>query len=270
VGTNTRLGEETYDYCFSDTNPTCDISACRKGQYVAGCHRAYPGKCEDCGALPPGKYWGAVGFGLQSCASNQLLCSVAMPGQFIKTPCSAGADAVIKSCAEYPGNKQSVKDMSPEQRQQVAAGAKGVFDVDRFYCPAGNLVLPLPANAVATADYTSFECRDGYYLDEQTCLPCAPGSACRFGRQLPCPVNYYSKTLAASSCTLCTVTCKGNRRPLRCGVGSTFDGGCVACGSCGYSSDTGLACVDNNYEMQALKEQCSPSRGGDWQCKRNE
>ena len=266
VGTNTLLNEEEYDYCFLSRS-VCDKSICKKGQYMAGCLRTLPGRCEACPALAAGKYWSGVGHGLQSCTDMQISCTVPKPGFFIKTACTSEADAVVKSCAEYPGNKQSMKDMSPEQQRQVIAGAKGVFDIDRFYCPAGNLVLRLPPNALASSDYTSFLCKPGFYLQDETCLPCSPGSACVHGGSFSCPANYYSKSMASSSCLLCTVSCSGKRRPLRCGPGSTYDGGCVSCGACGYSADTGLACVDNNYEMQSLKKECSPTQAGVWQCK---
>jgi hypothetical protein len=209
-------------------------------------------------------YGAGKGNGLQSCAPTA--CSVPPPGFYIKTACSTTHDAVIRSCAEYPGNKQSMDNMSPEQQKQVLAGVTGVFDVDRFYCPAGNLVLPLPAHALAVAEYTAFECKPGFHLREGSCLYCPPGSACVGGVQSPCPANYYNDALAASSCRRCTVACGHKRRPLRCGAGSVHDGGCVSCGACGYSADTGLACVENNYEMQSLKPECSPSSQGQWNC----
>jgi hypothetical protein len=270
AGTDTLLPEKTYDYCFEKSNPSCDPSVCSKGQYVEGCFRTTPGRCADCGAtghvLAPGMYWGAPGHGPQSCTT--LPCTLPLPGQFIKTPCSPVLDADVRSCAEYPGNRKSVHDLSPEQHAQLQAGKPGVFDVDRFYCPLGNLVLPLPANALASQDYTAFVCRDGYYAQEQACLPCPPGAACRFGRLMPCPVNYYSRATASSHCTLCTTSCRDGRRPLRCAANSTFDGGCVSCGFCTFSVDTGLACVENDYEMRSLSKSCLPPQSGDWDCRK--
>ena len=265
AGTNTPMETETYDFCFSHRSD-CDKSICSRGQYLSGCKRASAGACVNCpvAAVAGTNFWGAVGYGVASC--TLIPCTVPTAGQFIKAACTSNIDAVIRSCAEYPGNKQSTKNMSPEQQSQINAGAQGVFDVDRFYCPAGNVVLPLPANSV-TVDYASFECKPGFYLMDGSCLPCTPGSACMFGLQVPCPVNYYSKSSFATFCSPCTKSCPRNRRPLRCKEGSTFDGGCVGCGACGYSEDTGLACVENSYELQALKDKCWPSSTGAWECK---
>ena len=159
--------------------------------------------------------------------------------------------------------------MSAEQRAAVSAGIKGVFDVDHFYCPAGNVVLPLPANSVVSGGYTAFECKAGYHLSDGACLQCPTGHACVNGRKFLCPVNYYSKSFGSYECDLCTTSCKSkNRKPLRCKEGSTYDGGCVACGACGMDADVGLTCVENNYEMQQLLAKCSPSSAGEWLCKK--
>ena len=253
--------ENWFDYCYT-ARASCDVSVCKQGQYLAGCKRASAGMCVPC--PPPffsSHFWGPVGNGQASC--QQIACTVPAPGQFIKTACTSNADADVRSCAEFPGNKKSIKNMSPEQIRLVNSGASGVFDVDRFYCPVGNLVLPLPANSLASSNYASFECKPGFYLDDRSCLPCPAGSACVGGRKIECPVNYYSKNTASSSCTLCTVSCNSdNRKPLRCKPGSTFDGGCVGCGACGYSDDTGLDCVEHDYEMNLLKKECVPNGSG--------
>ena len=264
-------GENWLDYCFM-RQAKCDLSACSKGQYLSGCKRISPGTCVSCPtAVVVGRhYWGAVGHGAASCV--QLKCATPTPGQFIQTACTTTTDAVVKSCAEYPGNKQAKSSMSSEQLAQVTAGNLGVFDIDRFFCPAGNVVLSLPANSIASSDYASFHCKDGFFYDKDTslCVPCSPGSACLFGQQFTCPVNYYSKGYSSTFCTRCTLPkdCRSNRRPLRCKAGSTYDGGCVGCGSCGHSDDTGLTCVDNNYELDALKDKCSPSSTGEWNCRK--
>ena len=260
-----NLLPEFGDECFSH-RAKCDLTQCARGQYLSGCKRSSPGTCVSCPeAVTVGKqFWGATGHGVASC--TLIPCSIPTPGHFIKTECTSNTDAVIKSCAEYPGNKQSTKDMSAEQLAAVTAGQKGVFDVDRFYCPAGNMVVPLPANSI-TKDYISFECKPGFYLNEGVCWQCPPGSACMNGKQTVCPVNYYSRALSSTACTLCTSSCSGgNRKPLRCRAGSTFDAGCVSCGACGYSADVGLSCVENDYEMKQMKQYCSPPSTGEWQC----
>jgi hypothetical protein len=210
------------------------------------------------------QFWGAVGFGPASCIPIQ--CSIPTPGQFIKTECKITEDAVVKSCTEYPGNKQSTKDMSAAQLAAITARQTGVFDVDHFYCPAGNLVLVLPANSLASSNYSAFSCKPGFYLSDGTCFQCPPGSACVNNMKYVCPVNYYSKAFASSECTLCTQTCTkiSNRKPLRYKEGSTFDGGCVSCGACGLSADIGLLCVENNYELQQLKPHCAPPVSVGW------
>lgn len=259
IATDKKRRGDWFDYCYT-AKAVCDVSVCKHGQYLAGCKRASPGICLPC--APPflsSHFWGAVGNGQASC--QQIACAVAEPGRFVKTACTATANADIRSCAEYPGNKKSLNDMSPEQIRLVNSGASGVFDVDRFYCPVGNLVLPLPANSIASSNYSAFECKPGFYLDDRACLPCPAGSACVGGTKMQCPVNYYSKNIA-SSCTRCTVSCNDNRKPLRCKAGSSYDGGCVGCGACGFSDDTGLACVENDYEMQSLKQTCVPNGSG--------
>ena len=269
VGTNEKRSSSNnwFDYCYKTTKK-CDVSACKEGQYLSGCMRASAGTCESCpvAATIGATFWGAVGSGIASCALKK--CTVPKAGEYIKTSCTSNRDAEIKSCAEYPGNKESKNNLSSEQKAAIAAGQKDVFNFDRFYCPAGNVVLPLPVNSIAVSGYTAFQCKAGFYLLEGACLQCSPGAACVFGQQFPCPMNYYSKSIASSSCTLCTSTCSGrNKRPLRCNNGSTYDTGCVACGACGYSADIGLSCVDNNYEMQQLSKECSPNSAGEWLCK---
>jgi hypothetical protein len=264
----TNVQAETYGYpfCYGHRSK-CDLTPCLRGQYLSGCMRASAGTCVSCPvAVTIGdQFWGAVGHGAASCKLIQ--CSIPAPGQFIKTACISNADTVIKSCAEYPGNKKSTNDMSPAQLAAVTAGQKGVFDTDHFYCPAGNLPLALPANAI-TSNYITFECKAGFYLSEGSCFQCPPGSACVNGKQYVCPINYYSKAFASSECILCTSSCKknSNKRPLRCKAGSTFDSGCVSCGACGSTADVGLWCVENDYEMMQLKTTCAPSSSGEWHC----
>ena len=269
IGTNRKRdsGENWFDYCYRSSK-ACDKSVCTKGQYLSGCMRVSPGTCKSCPvAVTVGTtYWGAVGSGVASC--TLIACSVPKAGEYTKAACTSNTNAEIKSCSEYPGNKESKNNLSAEQKAAIAAGQKGVFDIDRYYCPAGNVILPLPANSIAINGYTEFQCKSGFYLFEGACLQCSPGSACVFGQQYPCPVNYYSKTIGSSSCTLCTSVCiSKNKRPLRCQNGSTYDAGCVSCGACGYTADVGLSCVDNNYEMQQLDKYCSPSSTGEWLCK---
>lgn len=272
VGTNRKRGgdENWFDFCYASSK-TCDLSRCTKGQYLSGCKRASAGTCVSCpvAQVIGNTFWGAVGNGIASCALMQ--CAVPKPGEYIKTACTTTTDAVIKSCAEYPGNKGSSKDLSKEQQAAIAAGQAGVFDIDRFYCPAGNLVLPLPANSVAINKYTAFECKAGFYLSEGVCLQCPAGCTCVYGRKFTCPSNYYSKYIGSSACDLCTSSCKSkNRKPLRCNEGSTNDGGCVSCGACNVDADAGLTCVENNYEMQQLAAKCSPSSAGEWLCKQKQ
>jgi hypothetical protein len=267
LGTETKREEEQFLFCFSGS-AKCDLSRCKPGQYMSECRKASAGVCKNCPNAGSAVYFSSPGNGLASC--KQSPCDVAAAGFYTAKQCTASANSVIKPCAQYPGNKGSVKEMSAEQIAAQKAGSTKVFDIDRFYCPVG-LALPLPVNAEATVDYTGFQCKAGYYEPTEqkgVCLACPAGSACMFGRKMQCPANYFSKNTASSACTRCTESCPArNRKPLRCNAGSTFDGGCVSCGACGYSEDTGLTCVENNYEMQSLKPECSPPSSGDWQCK---
>ena len=268
TGTNEKVDEETYDFCYAGIG-YCDLTACKKGQYLSGCMRASAGECRDCPIPETGKFWGPVGNGLASCTAGLRTCTVAKPGEYVKTACSNTADAVVQSCAKYPGNKKSQENLSQEQIKALGMGRKDVFDIDRYYCPVGNIVLPLPANSEASSDYTAYICKAGHYTENNACVPCPLGHACAFGQKFVCPANYYNKGLAATACTRCTSKCSGNRKPMRCSEGSIVDLGCVSCGACGFSSDSGLSCVENTYEIQQLKPTCAPSGNADarWNCR---
>ena len=270
VGTNDRIGEDTYSFCYAGVM-YCDLTACKKGQYLSGCMRASAGECKDCPPLENGKFWGAVGNGLASCAAGLRTCTVAKPGQYVKTACTSTTDAVIQSCAKYPGNKESRDNLSQEQINALKQGQQGVFDIDRYYCPVGNIVLPLPANSEVDLGYTAYKCKAGHYVENNACVPCPLGHACAYGQKFACPANYYNKGLASTFCTRCTSKCSGNRKPMRCSEGSIVDLGCVSCGACGYSSDAdaGLLCVENTYEIQQLKTTCEPSNNPEtrWNCR---
>lgn len=260
AGTTEETSEQMYDFCYESTKvgrEYCekDLGNCAVGQYLKGCQRASPGVCVNCPVeLAVGKYWARKGYGVTSC--QQKTCSIPDKGQFIKTACAAGADAEILSCAYISGNKQSrnVSIQSDEQKIDISKGIafEVVFGVDRWYCPAGNVVLRLPDNSI-TPNYYSFECKAGYYLQDTACLQCPPGYACASGQKFQCPANYYSNTYAATTCTLCTYTCDPGKKPLRCAAGSMSNPGCVSCGACG-----GLQCLQSTYDVRQLADKCTP------------
>lgn len=263
AGTTEEKNERMYDFCYEETIRDCKtiVGKCSVGQYLKGCKRATPGVCEDCPvALAVGKYWAKSGYGVTSCV--QKTCSVPEKGQYIETPCAAGKDAVIYSCAKYPGNKQAVR-LSQEQDMQWKSGVPNatIFSIDRFYCPFPDVARPLPDNAI-TLDYITYQCKPGYYLQDGACLQCLPGHACASNIKFQCPINYYTNNYASTACKRCNYDCETGRKPLRCAAGSTVNAACVSCGACG-----GLQCVQSTYDLSRLKESCTPSNSSVvWSC----
>lgn len=236
VGSKFEVPEEL-DYCFK-TKASCDYTRCGYGESLVGCKHASAGVCQKCPDLAPGKFWASK----SNC--TQLACSVPVGGKFLAKACTSTTNAVIASCAGYPGNKDYAVPNSK----------------DTYYCPGGGLVLPLPENSEAILDYTSYRCLPGYYQNEASCSQCTPGSACRYGRKYECPAYYYSSAYSMSSCSLCTRQCSSSwQKPLRCAQGSTANPGCVSCSACDYNPDRGMSCVWESYEMQGLPEKCEPS-----------
>jgi hypothetical protein len=227
---------EVIDYCYTKKE-ICDYTRCAYGERLVGCGRASAGVCQKCPDLVSGKYWAAK----SNC--TQLACSVPLGGMFLAKACTSTANAVIASCAGYPGNKEyAVKNSR-----------------DTYYCPGGGLVLPLPENSEAMLDYTSYRCLPGYYQNGASCSQCTPGSACIHGRKYECPAYYYSSAYGMSSCTLCTKQCSSTwQKPVRCAQGSTADPGCVSCSACDYDPKRGMSCVVEAYEMQGLPDRCKP------------
>ena len=222
---------------------TCDQSICDYGKKLTGCKRVSPGSCTDCPTLTDGFFWMKKG----NC--EQSRCSTAVAGKFVSKACTSTADAVIADCSTHSGN---LKYIVPRQDK-----------LDTYYCPGGGLVLPLPANSMPTVDYSDFVCVDGYYLSGSTCLPCLPGSVCKYGKKYICPVHFYTSTFAMSYCKRCSTPDDCHliskwENPIRCVQGSTANVGCVACGGCSWDPRQGLACVTESYEMHGLPQNCNP------------
>jgi hypothetical protein len=221
----------------------CDPSICNYGKKLTGCERVSPGSCTDCPTLANGFFWMKKG----NCGQSR--CSTAVAGKFESKACTSTADAVISDCSTHPGNRKYIV---PRQD-----------DKDTYYCPRGGLVIPPPANSMPTVDYSDFVCVDGYYLSGSTCLPCLPGSVCKYGKKYICPVHYYTSTFAMSYCNRCSTPDECHliskwENPIRCIQGSTANVGCVACGGCSWDPRQGLACVTESYEMQGLPQRCDP------------
>jgi hypothetical protein len=221
----------------------CDKTICNLGQHLTGCQRISPGTCTNCPVV-------ADGYFLKTKGSCELtLCTSAGVGEFIAKACTSLRDAVVAHCNAHPGNRGYIV---PRQDGK-----------DTYYCPGGGLVLPLPENSQPTPDYSKFQCIDGYYLSGSSCLPCLPGSACKYGKKYTCPEHYYTSTFAMSRCTRCSTPDECHRisayeHPLRCKQGSTANMGCVPCGGCSYDDRNGLSCVTESYEMQGLPANCEP------------
>ena len=232
-----------WQYNCYKTKIACDPTACAFGKHLTGCKRVSPGSCTDCPTLADGYFWTRKG----SC--EQSRCSAVKAGNFVVTACTSTADAVISDCSTHTGNRKYIV---PRQDGK-----------DTYYCPRGGLVIPLPANSMPTVDYSDFVCVDGYYLSGSTCLPCLPGSVCKYGKKYICPVHYYTSTFAMSYCNRCSTPDECHliskwENPIRCIQGSTANVGCVACGGCSWDPRQGLACVTESYEMQGLPQRCDP------------
>lgn len=239
--------DDIYDFCYKSFK-ACE--PCPFGAQRQGCMRASPGTCVKCfgnGIPPSGTFLISTGTKCETQA-----CSTVPPGKYLVTPCSATQDTQMDVCSNYPG-----RDNIPGNPKSILAGYMGQA---YWYCPAGGLPQRLPINAVPTPDYASYVCSDGFYQDEAgLCLSCPPGSACLYGRKFLCPPNYYSRTPASASCTLCTFRCVfSDELPMRCLAGSTQDKGCVNCNMCGFSLSDGLQCNENTDAMQQLKATCVP------------
>jgi hypothetical protein len=227
-----------FDFCYR-TRVACDYGKCPYGESLTGCARISPGSCTRCPELTANRYWASKG----SCIQNT--CSVVTGGKFAAKPCTTTTDTVIANCSTYPGNRDFIV---PRQDGRST-----------YYCPGGGLVLLLPENSEPTPDYSNFVCVDGFYLNGATCLPCVPGSACKYGKKYTCPMHYYTSSFAMSSCTKCSSQCGEWAYPVRCNQGSTANLGCVPCGGCSYDPKRGLSCVTESYEMQGLPVACIPS-----------
>ena len=151
------------------------------------------------------------------------------------------SDTVLANCDAYPGNPKSVV---PQ-------------DNPKFYCPGGGLILPLPAFSKPTADYSGYQCIDGYFLVSGSCQQCPQGYACLYGRSFVCPEGYFQHQPGQGICNRCTISCGNGQVPYKCHQGSTTDVGCVPCGMCGYSAQTGHVC--NEMPDLSLKAVCTPS-----------
>lgn len=226
--------------CYK-TKVMCNSTlTCNYAQQLTGCKRYSPGTCAACPSLAEGFFWGKKG----SC--EQKRCTAVGPGKFLGKACTATTDSVISECRVHPGNTGYVV---PRQDGRST-----------YYCPGNGLVLPLPENSQPTADFSAYECLPGFYQEGASCLQCAPGFACKYGRKFECPEHYYSSTFGMSYCTLCTRQCGSQwQHPLRCAQGSTANPGCVSCGACDYNPRRGMSCVMEAYEMQGLPDTCTPA-----------
>ena len=239
-GAKVKRNYDEHFNCHKTIIP-CSSTVCDYGKHLTGCKRLNPGSCVECSALEVGRFWERKG----SCV--QKYCTTPGPGKFIGKPCTTTEDTVMAGCSTYQGNPGYI---IPRQDGKAT-----------YYCPGGGLVLPLPANAEPTPDYTNFVCIDGYYLQGSSCLPCVPGSACKYGKTYICPMHYYSSTFAMSACTRCSGVCSEWSYPVRCKQGSTANPGCMPCGGCSYDPKRGLSCVTEAYEMQGLQDTCVPVNG---------
>lgn len=102
--------------------------------------------------------------------------------------------------------------------------------------------------------HSATSCNRGYYLDNDNCYPCEPGSYCPDGyRKLPCNPGEYQDSFASSSCASCrngyfttktgSITCEicpigamcpnSDRDPISCPPGAYQDSyGAVGCQQC--------------------------------------
>lgn len=237
TGRRNTVGTSDHAGCYKQ-RAACDRTICALGQQLVNCKRYSPGACIDCADKPVigEKYYRAKGY------CDTLACSQVNAGQFVQAACTLTHDTVIIDCSAYPGNP-----LSP-----VPSGQP------KYYCPGKGLVLPLPAFSQPTADYSDFVCVDGYYLVQGACQQCPQGSACRYGRKFLCPENYFQHQFAGTDCGRCTYDCNNGEAPYRCLQGSTTDVGCVSCGMCGYSLNTGHLCNEEPQAMAILKATCVP------------
>jgi hypothetical protein len=188
------------------------------------------GRCEFCPSkLQSGFYWGVPGFCTQS------PCRAPNPGEYLTGACGVAADATVNRCALHLGNPEYPVQPFPPWTLATA----------QYYCPGGVVVPQLvPANARVKADYTGYDCNDGYFVDGTGCRECPRGSACKRGATFQCPAYYYAANTGQSVCNLCASTCRAkNHAPLLCPAGSTQNAACVVCGLCGSWPDTGYNCA---------------------------
>ena len=226
-----------HDSCYKAVLK-CYPQQCKFGEKLTGCMRASAGTCVACPTPAANKYFTSAG------VCDTADCTPVLKGQYLLKACTNISNTVVASCDAYPGNPKSVL------TQQG--------DPPRYYCPGNNRVLPLPAFSRPTADYSAFVCIDGYYAADNACQQCPQGSACKYGRQFLCPLHYYQRLPGQSSCKRCTqpADCSNGKVPYKCLAGSMADVGCVPCGMCGYSPETGHLC--NEKSQPGLPAVCQP------------
>ena len=227
-----------YFDCYTQYNQ-CDASKCSHGQTLKGCMRVSPGECQSCGSLPSGYYWTTRG----GCETAQ--CDVVQPGWYMTSQCGNTTNTAKVHCSEHIENPLARAFPNP---------------VAQYYCPGGaRPPVRVPAFGIVNAEYTDFNCTDGYFKQGTECRACLPGSACLYDKSYLCKANYYSDKYAQSSCRKCLGSCSyANELPMRCAEGSIQNSRCVTCGACGQWPATGINCVRDQVEFSGLPDLCTP------------
>jgi hypothetical protein len=227
-----------YFGCYTKEN-NCDLSKCEYGEALVGCMRVSSGACQSCGVLPSGKYWTTRG------ACGQLYCDTVDPGWYMTTSCGVSSNSAKSACEYHTGNPRASAFPNP---------------VPQYYCPGGTTApVHVPEHGVVNQAYSDFNCLPGYYKLHTQCTACLPGSACLHDKTFTCKANYYTDRAAQSECKRCTASCTYETQlPMRCKEGSIQNSHCVACGMCGVFPTTGVNCVGDLEQFQALPTTCTP------------
>eukprot|EP01031_Cornospumella_fuschlensis_P026613 gene26613-32162_t len=214
---------------------SCDIGpkfSCHLSAFDGTCNTHYCGADATC-ALPPvcpqGRY---LSLQYSTYAMPSFICSLCPAGRYGQSP---GLKSAYCSGRCFAGYYCPAGSSSPTERE---CGGRNV------YCPEGSaepLYAPSGRYTASTADNST--------VSKQThSEPCAPGSYCLNGVQIPCPVGVYGDVdnLATSSCSApCragTYCPQGSVLPTICAPGSFCEDGHVAtlCPAGRYGSSFGL------------------------------
>ena len=121
------------------------------------------------------------------------------------------------------------------------------------------------ATFAKNATKSASSCNPGYYIDDDfgtTCEICSAGYYCNGTSEIPCPVNTYSSSAGASSCTACPAGTTTNGQTGQRSASACVTAQATSCSAGKYlSGGTCHACSAGTYSAGGTATSCTPCEG---------